>query len=194
MMTGCAPTGVTLYHEARDVYSTMREEVAALQMHVFDGAWDLSGYGVAPEKCGANGYRFTLTRGTPLDDGWWLPQGTTREKADALMGWLHEHGWSDIRLRTYTDGVTSVNIEATKPASHIEDLLITLSAGTANDIVHLSATGICEPGDQSELRDLMFPNGLSGFKAPPSAHPTVEPPFGLATPTPEPSSTPTPER
>jgi hypothetical protein len=146
----------------------------------------MDGWGVVPEACGSDGYRFAFSRTTPLDDGWWLPQETTEAKADAIMLWLDEHGWSGIRLLTYSGGVASVNIEASNAAAHVEGLLITLTAGPANDIVHLKVTGSCEPGSQTELRDLMFPDGVSALSVPQRAHPSVVPPFGLATATPEP--------
>lgn len=191
MTAGCSPSGHDLYGQAHDVYSSMREEVADLQLYVFDGEWDLGGWGVIPEECGSSGYRFAFSRTTPLDDGWWLPQETTEAKADAIMRWLDEHGWSDIRLLTYSGGVASVNIEASNPAAHVEDLLVTLTPGTANDIVHLKVTGSCESGSQAELRALMFPDGVSDLNAPERAHPSVLPPFGL--PAPSPTPTPTPE-
>lgn len=187
--TGCAPSGSELYNEAREVHSSMNRHIAELQLHVFDGEWEIGGWGVAPETCGANGYRFSFARSTPLDDGWWLPQPTIEGKADDLMAWLDQHGWSDIRLRTYTGGVSSVTIEARKPSGYIDDLLITISAGTANDIVDLRVVGSCEPGNQAELREFMFPNGTHGDEIPERAHPSIAPPFGV----PAPSPTPTPE-
>lgn len=187
-LTGCVPNGPELYLQAKDVYASMREKVAELQVHVYDGEWDLPGWGVAPEKCGSKGYRFSFTRTTPLDDGWWLPQQTTEDKVDALMQWLDQNGWSEVRMRTYSGGVTAVNIEAKYPDAHVQDILITVTTGPANDIVHLKVTGTCEPGDDSELWELMFPDGYPGSDAPQSVHPSVEPPFGDAAPTSTPES------
>jgi hypothetical protein len=188
--TGCAPTGLDLYSRARDVNMTMKEEIAAFQLYVFDGEWDAAEYGDIPQPCGANGYKFFFRRTTPLDDGWWMPQESTEAKMAAMMKWLEEHGWSEIRSRTYSDGVTSTSIEAKKSSGHVDDLLISFSPGEANDIVSVRVTGSCEPGDQAELRHLMFPDGLNGRDWSGPEHPASEPKFGLATPAPTPSPEP----
>ncbi|MFJ2370847.1 hypothetical protein [Microbacterium sp. NPDC087665] len=189
MMTaaGCAPAGAELYQQARDANLTMKQEIAALQLHIFDGEWDVSQYGDIAEACGANGYRFVFGRSTPLDDGWRLPEESTEAKLDALMAWLDEHGWSNIRLLSYSGDVTSTSIEAEKPSAHIDDLLLTFTPGIRNDIVNLGITGTCEPGDKWELRDLMYPDDLENYEERPTEHPSTEPKFGLATPSPTPT-------
>jgi hypothetical protein len=187
MTAGCAPTGADLYTQARKVNVSMKEEIAAFQLSIFDGEWGTGEYGDIPVRCGSNGYRFSFDRGTPLEDGWWMPQESTEAKMAAMMKWLDEHGWSEIRSLSYSGGVTSTSIEAKKPSAHIDDLLITFSPGEANDIVSVRVMGTCEPGDQSELRDLMYPDGLTEYEERPTEHPTTEPKFGLATPAPTPS-------
>ncbi|MFJ2370846.1 hypothetical protein [Microbacterium sp. NPDC087665] len=184
LTTGCAPTSVELYQQARDSNLAIKREIADLQLHIFDGAWEVSKYGDIPEGCGANGYRFTFGRSTPPDDGWRLPQESTQAKLDALMAWLHEHGWSNIRLLSYTGDVTSTSIEAEKPSAHIDDLLINFMPGIGNDIIILRIGGTCEPGDAGELIDLMFPEGVGGRDWAAPEHPSTEPKFGLATPSP----------
>lgn len=185
--TGCAPSGADLYWQARDVNLTMKQEIADLQLHIFDGEWSASEYGEIPSECGANGYRFSMRRTAPYDDGWRLPQETTQAKAEALVAWLDEHDWSGIIFRSYTGGVTSVTIEAQKPEAYVDDLLINLTTGVANDVLSLRVTGTCEPGDKWELRDLMYPDGLGDYEEHPTEHPTTEPKFGLAKPSPTPT-------
>lgn len=189
--TGCSGADGELLSRAKSIHEDMRDEVAAFQLNVFDGAWLVSGYGGVPEQCGLDGYRFSFMRSTPLEDGWRLPHGTIRQNADDLMKWLEENGWSGIILRTYTEGVSSVTIEAEKTSAHVEDLLVTISSGTAHDIVDVRVTGTCEPGSQKELRELIFPEGTSGLTPPESEYPTAVPEFGLGARDSGPTASPT---
>lgn len=184
VMTGCFPSSSDLYNEARDVYMSMRSEIAALQLHIFDGEWAVGEYGDVPNDCGADGYNFYVQRGTPLESEWRMFAPTAPDMADELMDWLEGRGWTGIVGRTYAAGVSSVTVEAEKRSSYIDDLLITISSGVENDIVTIRATSTCEAGDRWELRELMFPDNLFDYDVVEREHPTETPKFGMATPAP----------
>ena len=192
-ITGCAPSpsGGELLAQAREINFEMKEVVAELQLYIYDGDWDVPTYGIQPKKCGAEGYRFDFIRSTPTDREWRLPQGSPRQTADDLMRWLEEHEWTDIVLRSFTDGIADITVTARNPSAHIDDLLITVSPGKVTDGITLRTTSTCEPGDNSDLSDLMFPEGFDGYTFPKSEHPTAEPHFEWA-PGDKPTPTPTP--
>jgi hypothetical protein len=186
--SGCAPTGRELYERAREVSVTMRQEVAALQLHVFDGEWDSQPYGDIPDACGANGFRFYAYRAVPLDAEWRMPQAKTEDKIRAVADWLVEHGWSDVIVRTYAGGVSSQSIEASKPSAYVDSLLVMISTGARNDLMSLRMTSTCEAGSSWDLDDLIAPDSGPEYEAPLLEHPAAEPRFGtLPMPTPSPS-------
>ncbi|MFK3835783.1 hypothetical protein [Microbacterium sp. NPDC087868] len=186
MATACAPVGADLYQQARGVNLVVKDEIASLQLRVFDGEWDVQKYGDIPSKCGADGYRFTFGRSTPQNDGWRLPDGSLDQTIDALSEWLDEHGWSGIVVRSYSGDVQDLVLEAHKPSAHIELLVITVAAGQSRDWMDIDVTSTCEPGSADGLADLMFPDGLNGRDWSQPEHPAAEPRFGFATPTPRP--------
>jgi hypothetical protein len=195
--TACAPTGAELYARAKHANLRMKAEVAALQMQIYDGEWDAGEYGDLTHNCGSLGYRFVFDRSTPNTRGWRLPHATADATAQALMAWLHESGWSGIRKRSYGEGISVVSVEAEKPSAHVDDLLLSISHGEAMDSILLSVKGTCEPGDGDDLHEQMYPDGLENYEERPLEHPTAEPKFGSAEPTPTltppPTPTPTPE-
>ena len=193
-LTGCAPTGKDLFAQAQTVNATAKEAVAELQLYLHDGDWDVDDYGERPDSCGADGYKFSIDRSTigDFDAPWRLPQGTVDAQAEDITSWLEEHGWSGIEFRSYTGGVTDVTITTRKPDAYIDDLLITIGPGEATDSISLRTTTTCEPGNQRDLMNLMFPDGLKGATTPQSEHPSAEPFFGMASDSPSPGPRPAP--
>lgn len=180
-MTSCAPTGFSLYEHARETNLTMKQEVADLQLHIFDGEWTVGEYGDVPNSCGSNGYNFYVQRGTPLDSDWRMSAPSAQDMADELMGWLESRGWTSVTRQAYSTGVSTVTVEAEKRSSYVEDLLVMISSGVENDIVTIRATSTCEDGDRWELRKLMFPDNLFDYEVVEREHPSVDPKFGMAT-------------
>ncbi|MFF7291463.1 hypothetical protein ACFY9N_02910 [Microbacterium sp. NPDC008134] len=161
----------------------MKAEISSLQLHIFNGEWDVVEYGDIAASCGS-GYRFNLHRATPLGAEWRLPRESIRAQADDIVRWLEEKDWRGIVNRSYPTGLGTATIEASKPAAHIDDLLVKISTGKVADGISVRATGACEPGDIEELDELMFPDGFSGNTFPPTEHPTETPKFGMSTPKP----------
>ena len=183
MLIGCTHASGDLYAEAQRANAAMKAEVSLLQVHIFDGDWDVIEYGDIAEACGS-GYSFSVHRATPLGIEWRLPSKSVQAQANDIVAWLEANKWAGIVNRSYASEVGAVTIEASKPVAHIDDLLVTISAGEKSDAISLRAKGTCEPGDIDELDKLMFPDGFSGNTFPPTEHPTETPKFGMATPAP----------
>lgn len=179
---GCgAPlTDDELFEQARDVNTTFKETVSAVQLEILDGDWEVVTYGDAPEACNPGGYRYDLIRYTP--EGWRM-DGTPVELAERVAAGLDDSGWMDIKTRGYSQEIADVVVEARYPERHIELLVVNISPGEAYDSVALYATSTCQPGDSHEVFDLVYADGgSSGPSAeylPEVEHPRAEPSFGF---------------
>jgi hypothetical protein len=164
-----------LFERAREVNFAYKRAVADVQVQIFDGDWDLTGYGDFPDACASGGYEFDLIRYTP--EGWHLNE-SPEAIADRVAAWLSEHGWTDIKTRGYSGEIADVVVEAEYPEKHVDLLVVDISPGEVFDSVTISATSTCEPGDAHTISTMRRPGDGEREKLPASEHPTAPPSFG----------------
>lgn len=180
-LSGCAVavSDEELFEQARGVYMEYRSAAADVQVEILDGEWAVYDYGDTPDSCDEDGYSFRFGRTTPAG---WRIDGTPSEAADQLAGWLHENGWSEIKKRTYGEGIADVLVEATKPEAHVGRLTVDYSPGQVQDSATITVISTCEPGGSRTIRDLRRPgypeDKATLEKKPAEEHPLAEPSFG----------------
>ena len=96
------------YDSAREMNSTFKDAVGALQLEVLEGEWQIAeDYGQTPIGCtggtDTQSYRFEMTRITP--EGWRLHR-TPVDLAEGIAVWFDENGWTDVTQRAYAGGIT----------------------------------------------------------------------------------------
>ena len=183
-------TDEELLTEARDANFGFKAAVAQVQLQLVDGDWWLTDYGAAPEDCstGGDNYEYYLTRQfPPVANGTTDPVGWRFTEAPvdtvARVGqWLDEHGWTDIRHRTYSEGIDNVVLQAKNENAGVSRLDIDINPGKTFDSVVVRAYSTCHPGDQRQLADLLTPYDSSApvqGEIPLAEHPTATPYFGM---------------
>ncbi|GAA5209741.1 hypothetical protein [Microbacterium kyungheense] len=176
-VAGCAGTQADaeqLYAEARGQNLLFKQTLAGVQVHLYDGDWQVQEYGDLPVDCGA-GYGFSLSRTTP--EGWTL-DGDAHADGPTFgahaVRWLADRGWTTQPVATSDDGTTRV--QARNDALHIGSLTIEIRDGAASaDSVAVYAATDCYDGDPDELTAILIP----GWPDDPVAHeplPASEPP------------------
>ena len=177
VMSGCGEpmTDEELFEQARAVNFEYKAQVADVQIQIFDGEWDVTGYGDSPEKCGKDGYEFDLIRYTP--EGWHL-DAAPMAIAESLAEWMGENGWTNVKIRGYSGEIADVVVEGAFPEAHVKLLVADISPGELYDHVALYATSTCEPGDAHTISTMRRPGEGVREKLPASEHPTAPPSFG----------------
>ncbi|MGN7966981.1 hypothetical protein ACTJKK_12975 [Microbacterium sp. 22179] len=165
-----------LFERAREVNFAYKRAVADVQVQIFDGDWDLTGYGDFPDACASGGYEFDLIRYTP--EGWHLNE-SPEAIADRVAAWLSEHGWTDIKTRGYSGEIADVVVEAEHPGNYVESLVVDISPGDLYDHVALYATSTCEPGDWHVIAEMRRPGDAPKEQQPATEHPTAPLSFGF---------------
>ena len=183
-------TDEELLTEARDANFEFKAVVAQVQLQLVDGDWWLTDYGAAPEDCsdGGDNYEYYLTRQfPPVANGTTDPVGWRFTEAPvdtvARVGqWLDEHGWTDIRHRTYSDGIDNVVLQAKNEDAGVSRLDIDVNPGKTFDSVSITAYSTCHPGDSHRINDLLMPYDSYAppiTDLPPAEHPSAPQFFGL---------------
>ncbi|MBQ3358772.1 MAG: hypothetical protein IJG47_07720 [Microbacterium sp.] len=175
-------TDEQLFDRAHDVNFEFKEAIADAQLQILDGMWEIGGlgYGESPRSCGTSGYSFELRRDTPPE---FKLENSAAETAEHIGAWLDDHGWSSISIRTDSEGIADIVIEAKKPDAFVDRMLVDVKpAPETYDIVTVTATSTCEPGDWKTIEDLRRPAELTDTidleLKPESEHPTAAPSFG----------------
>lgn len=178
---GVGPSSDQVYERGREVNLTFKRAVADVQKQLTEDPWDASQYGNAPDDCG-NGHLFQLVRTTPV--GWVGFGGDERAAAERLGNWLSAQGWSEVSLRTYEGEITNVVLQARREDAHVDRLDVDFKSGTAADVVILSASSTCEPGDADALMKELYPgwptNTVKHEPLPTEEAPGDTPIFGFA--------------
>jgi len=175
------------FNNAREVNSAFKAAVAQVQLNVFDGEWEIAeNYGQTPRGCGGtsqtDSYEFVMTRLTP--EGWKLDRSPA-ELGNEVAAWFDENGWTDVKLRTYSDGIADVVVEAEKPDEHAGLVVVDINPGELFDTVTIRATSTCEAGDWRVIVEEQRGSGNQDDFDPDRAglpateHPTDPPAFGL---------------
>ncbi len=153
-MTGCtpAPTGGSLYADAKKSYLSYREVVNELQLAYHDGPWKVGGlgsYGMQPNQCDNNsGYKFTLYRSILLD-------GSKREEyADIAEHFLKEQGLSPTREVIGADDNDGQLVQVVVRDEGDFELFLVKILKSGN--VSINVDTACRPGDAFELSDMLF--------------------------------------
>lgn len=166
-----------LFEQALELYLEYRPAAVEVQLEIHDGDWVLYNYGDAPRECDSDGFNFRYGRTTP--EGWRI-DGSPEEAADRLAAWLHEKGWSNIKNRTYSDGIDNVIVEAEKPDSRVEFLMVEFGSGAVQDSATITVESTCEPGDYYAALKMNYPDAPVELEERPIAeHPLAEPSFGF---------------
>ncbi|WP_345542595.1 hypothetical protein [Microbacterium jejuense] len=180
-LAGCAvpqPAADALYASARQQNLLFKQTVAAVQVHLYDSAWQVQEYGDLPVDCDG-GYAFSLGRTTP--EGWTL-DGDAHVDGPMLGAhtaqWLADRGWTTRPVGTSGDGTTTVR--ARNDALHVDSLTIEIRDGAASaDSISVRAETGCYAGDRDELTAVLIP----GWPDDPVAHdPLPASEFAGATP------------
>ena len=174
-LAGCTTSGATdddLYDAARQSNLLFKSAVGSVQLHLYDGDWQVQEYGDAPVDCGS-GYAFIMGRTTP--EGWTL-DADAMSTAQHLARWLTAHGWTTTDAAASGDGI--VVVEASNPAFAIASLVVEVRDGqvrdgeAAADAIGVHAETACQDGDADALTAILFPG------SPDAAHdalPVAEP-------------------
>ncbi|MFK4835524.1 hypothetical protein ACI3KY_07345 [Microbacterium sp. ZW T2_14] len=172
-LAGCATSGADdLYDAARQTNLLFKSAVGTVQLHLYDGDWQVQEYGDAPVDCGS-GYSFVIGRTTP--EGWTL-DADAMSTAHHLAGWLTARGWTTTDAEASGDGIAVV--EASNPAFAIASLVVEVRDGqvpdgeAAADAIGVHAEAACQDGDADALAAVLFPG------SPDAAHdalPVAEP-------------------
>ncbi|MGO2751956.1 MAG: hypothetical protein ACTIA6_18040 [Pseudoclavibacter sp.] len=178
-----------LFAQARDANFEFKAAVAQVQLQLVDGDWEMTDYGAAPDDCsdGGDKYEFQMERYYPATNGpatEWKGWRFNEEPMDIVFRvgqWLDEHGWTDIRHRTYSEKVDNVVLQAKNADAGVSRLDIDINPGKTFDSVSITAYSTCHPGDHQRIFQLQTPYDSY---APPttdlplSEHPTASPQFG----------------
>lgn len=172
-------TDEEVHAQGLEDFLAFRTEVAAVQMHLHDGPWEVDLYGVGPDaaQCdrGVSGYTFHMVRavrGLDYDAG---------SAPEELIDWLRERGWRNAGLTgqvTSDDGTRARGGRASfSPDGNVITLLFTFAEATQS--VSLHATSTCYPGDQWRLYNLIYPDLSASVKPlfPEFEHPNDPPVF-----------------
>jgi hypothetical protein len=158
-----------LFDAARQANLLFKQSVATVQLHVYDGDWQVQDYGDEPLACDG-GYSFSMHRTTP--EGWTLDDDAPTP-ARRLTAWLGDRGWTTRDAVTDPDG--QVVVEASDPAFGIVRLIIEIRDGEASaDAIGICATSASFDGDPDELTAILYP-GWPDDPAPHDAVPAAEP-------------------
>lgn len=170
-LAGCiaAPASDGLYETARQANLLFKAAVATVQLHLYDGDWQVQEYGDLPVGCDG-GYGFTMGRTTP--EGWTLSADATTT-GHRLARWLTDHGWKAQDAATQADG--DVAVEASGRAVGVAGLVIEIRDGEASaDAISVHAESSCHAGDPAELTAILYP-GSPGDPGSHAALPAAEP-------------------
>jgi hypothetical protein len=171
-LAGCAPGGGTdadLYDSARQANLLFKEAVGTVQLHVYDGDWQVQEYGDEPIDCG-DGYSFVMGRTTP--EGWTL-DADAMSTGHHIALWLTAHGWTTTDAEAEPEADGDVVVEASAPAFGIASLVIEVRDGeAAADAVGVHAETDCLAGDAAALTAILSPGSP---EAPHDPLPTAEP-------------------
>ena len=169
-LAGCTTSGATdddLYDAARQTNLLFKSAVGTVQLHLYDGDWQVQEYGDAPVDCGS-GYSFIMGRTTP--EGWTL-DADAMSTAHHLARWLTARGWTTTDAEASGDGI--VVVEASSPAFAIASLVVEVRDGeAAADAIGVHAETACQDGDADALTAILFPGSADATH---DALPVAEP-------------------
>ncbi|MGA7147726.1 MAG: hypothetical protein WBX17_04450 [Microbacterium sp.] len=143
------PTGDELYSHAEDVYFGYREAVNGVLALIHDGPWEVGdgAYGMEPSGAGCgDGWNFGLARSTKVD-----PADQDRMRQD-VADYLTDVGYEVEGMDLGSGEVTSSDVIVRKQAPF--SLLTVTFVNNGNALVVVDTA--CNPGDRSELSDMLF--------------------------------------
>ncbi|WP_404442025.1 hypothetical protein LG315_06705 [Microbacterium marinum] len=182
LLSGCGVqmTDQEQFDQSQEANRVFKAAVGEVQLQVLDGDWVLSEeYGDVPWGCDGAGdhgtYWFSMGRATP--DGWEAPAAPD-EIVQRLGAWFDENGWTDIRTRTYDEGVDNQVIEASKADANVALVVVDLLIGEDSAHATVRAKSTCLPGDWMVISELQLPLGVEPDPIGPTEHPTDPPVFG----------------
>lgn len=166
-----APTGSSLYDDARATYTSFRSATNLAQQELFDGEWRVGSYGDFPEVCMRGDqpvegtYRFVASAHLNTETGG-LPE-YPEQSVQTFAAWLTEQGWSEVgadRL-SLTNG-TTLSLTATNPERDVEHLALAVRVDTAGTPVSVTfeVQSVCGDGDSAALVGELFPPAATGIE------------------------------
>ncbi|GEM_PF-1478513 len=168
-----------VYAEGKQRFADFRAEVAAVQLGLHDGTWQVDRYGAVPiaAECvgAAPGYSFDLGRSVVSLDF------DVEQAPDALIEQLLAKGWGGAGVTAEeraTPGQASRVVTASdSPEGNVRQLIVSFYEG--NGSISVKAESACFPGDEARLYDLVIPDKSSLIVPiyPASEHPNDAPLF-----------------
>ncbi|PKI92211.1 hypothetical protein CW368_05110 [Actinomycetales bacterium SN12] len=182
-LSGCMPkpTAEEQFIEAREANRVFKDAVADVQVRVFDDAWEVAeDYGQSPSGCGNTSnrdtYYFHMARWTP--EGWRMPEDIQAMVTD-LGRWLDENGWTGIKLRTYSEGISNIVLEARNRDRNVELLVLDMNPGELYDAASIRVDSTCLPGDWLAIGEVQGLDGDNFDRFPATEYPRDVPAFGF---------------
>lgn len=177
-LCGCGASSVSdeeLYERAREQNAAFKEAVASVQELVHTGEWEVYTYGATPTACDG-GYKFEMSRALPPPA---LPPDTdARARADEIAAAMDADGWSDVVVRTYSEGIGHVIVQASH--EYVERIDVDINPGEAATGVLIRAESACFEGDLDALRPILNPQWPRGdHEYPTRETPDATPVFGF---------------
>lgn len=177
MLTGCGAqmTDDDTFEQAWQLNSTFKAAVADVQVQILDAPWQVDLYGSGPESCEGkpDHHRYQMVRTTPAD---WRIGADPLTAAKGIAAWLEDNGWEQVHIRTYTDSVDDVLIEARNTEANVDLLTVDYSPGEAFDGVDITAWSTCAPGRGYDIWRMQMPLGDPHSAVERAELPTVESP------------------
>lgn len=171
-----------VFESAKEANTAFKAAVADVQRELWTEEWRVGVYGDMPSACGADRYRFELSRDLPVEDGWRFPADPATMRED-LASWMESNGYTDVTGLSYEGDVDTLTLTARNVDAGIDELTVQFHPGEVQDGISLSATSVCEPGDVDALSEEIYPglyeDSSREWPLPETERPDATPVFGF---------------